>query len=259
MKCLGGFAALFLATIAPACSDVCPETGLPPEGGPCSVKGQTCGELDACGSGPQAVCLDGAWTINRHDECGCGLSCEPSCPDTQPMVGSACSDEGAMCSYTDPSCNQAGADATCLGGVWSVSVFGPSCVPTCPATLPAEGTPCNACCLSSTCAYLDASGCPVGAVCTNGVWVTSAKACTPTSQCATLDESQCLGAQACRWMTYVTGCLTGQGGFPQGCYPADDCTSDAECNGGTCSKVEVDPCPGGGCSPCASEAHICVP
>jgi hypothetical protein len=271
-KRLALLAAFFLAVVPAACTSTvntngsgCPDSGLPPEGSSCPELGQTCGQLDECGYGQQAVCTSDGWVINWYDpgpdECGCGVDCPPpppTCPDTQPADGSACSDEGATCQYGDPSCNEAGADATCTGGAWSVSQYGPACVLTCPAALPVAGTPCDGCCLASDCAYLDATGCPIQIACENGVWVTSATQCTPTSACATLDMNACGSAQGCRWIA-LPGCPSSPQSFPQGCYPVDDCASDADCNGETCKAVEVDPCPFGDCNACTKPAAICVP
>ncbi|MFT3769771.1 MAG: hypothetical protein QM820_30405 [Minicystis sp.] len=264
-KCVGLFAAFFLAIVAQACSnsvtsaDGCPES-LPPEGGACSVENLVCGQLDECGHGPQAVCKGGSWEIDYHDpgptDC-CGVSCPPACPDEQPDDAAPCSSEGAQCSYTNSSCAEAGADATCVSGVWHVSQYGPACQPFCPTTRPVEGTSCDGCCLQDHCNFLDESGCPAAFSCTNGVWVSEPSSCAPTSDCFTKDMGACLGDPACRWLVYP-GCPSGQPGFAQGCYPAADCTSDADCGGSACLTVEVDPCPGADCNACVAEAHICL-
>lgn len=269
-KRIGLLAVLLLAfaAVPAACSstvatkDGCPESGLPDEGSACSTEGQLCGELDACGNGPQAACRGGTWEIDDHDPadgaCGCGVPCESPCPATQPMSGSACGIDGTTCSYANPSCDEAGATATCSGGAWSVDAFGPSCLPICPTAQPVAGTPCNGCCAASNCAYLDAGGCPSHVSCENGVWVATADDCTPSSSCAPLAMGECTNANGCRWMEYST-CSPVQE-FPQGCYPAADCATDADCSGGTtCKMVEADPCPAGDCNVCVAEAHICAP
>lgn len=244
------------------CAASCPKDGLPPEGGSCPVDGQACGQLDECGFGAQAVCTDGSWVINWYDpadECGCGIACPTPCPTTQPANGDACTFEGVTCPYTDPSCADAGAEATCSGGVWSVSQFGPSCLGLCPATLPATGTPCSGCCVATGCTYLDESGCPALLACENGFWAVSPSACTPVSACATFDMNECFNANGCRWMAHP-GCPSVPQSFPQGCYPVADCASDADClGGGHCQMVEADPCPGADCNACKTQATICVP
>lgn len=276
-RCFGLLAALFLAAIAPACNSTetsgggcqddencttsCPEEGLPQ--GACAVEGQVCSDLNECGYGQESECRNGYWGLTYVDpidtNCGCNELCIQPCPDEKPVQGSACYGNFSACMYPDPMCANGGEYATCNGGMWTLSDAG--CIKKCPTTLPVDGTPCDECCSGSTCAYLDMSGCPAHIACQNGVWVTSSEACTPTSACSTMDKSLCSNAQGCRWIQWMPNdaCLTPEGGFPQGCYPVDDCASDADCNGGTCKTVAVDPCPAGGCNLCPQQAQICVP
>ncbi|MDI3287508.1 hypothetical protein [Polyangium sp. 15x6] len=238
------------------CEPSCPEFSL--SLGLCSVEGQVCSYTDKCGYGPVAECTDGAWDITYYDPAGCGCDCEEPCPAEKPVHGSACDINYTGCWYPDPLCDGGGAEASCDGETWYVSETGYACQRTCPDTLPVDGTPCDACCSSDTCAYLDASGCPAQIACENGVWVSSPSSCTPTSACAMLDMNQCGNAQGCRWLAYPD-CFAVQGGFPQGCYPVDGCSSDADCNGGTCEGVAVDPCPGADCNACQELAGLCLP
>ncbi|WP_170229128.1 hypothetical protein [Polyangium fumosum] len=245
------------------CPVSCPGDGTPP-GGPCLVEGEVCVDFDECGYGMRVACEDGFWSTSVHDPgphaCGCGAPCIDPCPEAQPVPGSACDGDFYECSYPEPMCDGNENVAMCKGGTWVLSYHG--CLKPCPDTLPAEGTPCNACCASSTCAYLDTSGCPAQIACENGVWASSAASCTPSSACATLDKGPCSHAQGCRWMQWMpigTCDSLPEGGFPQGCYPVADCASDADCKGGTCKAVAVDPCPDGDCNMCADLAHLCVP
>jgi hypothetical protein len=102
------------------------------------------------------------------------------------------------------------------------------------------------------------SGCPMLLSCENGVWVADVASCPPPSTCAFFDMSHCTGEQGCRWMSY-SQCGDELQNFPQGCYPLDDCATDAECGSGTCQAVEVDPCPAGDCNACTAQANICLP
>jgi len=294
-KRFGLLAALFFAVLAPACKSTVESGGtggaggsannggggaggcqdpaqcwltcpggvdLPPQGAPCAVEGERCGQLDECGYGAEAHCFHGSWDIVYYDPAGCtcgDTSCmDPEkCPDEPPVNGGVCENDYYECSYYDPVCGL-GTGATCAYGEWLVNHVSVGCEPSCPDTLPVDGTPCEECCSSSTCAYLDASGCPVHITCQNGAWVSSPASCTPTSACAPLDMSQCNSAQGCRWMAFPK-CIFDEGGFPQGCYPVDDCASDADCNGGTCTAVKARSCPGGECMGCSGEARLCVP
>ncbi|TKC94708.1 hypothetical protein [Polyangium fumosum] len=286
-KRIGLLAALFLVALAPACKGAvttggpgeenpggggmggtggcqdpaqcassCPDDGSWPSG-PCLVEGEVCGEFDACGYGTRLVCENGSWTYDIHDPAGCGCDCTEPCPEEVPVHGSACEVNYTGCQYFNPLCGDSFIEASCNGETWYVSDY--ACPMTCPDTLPVEGTPCSGCCLQNPCAYLDASGCPVQIVCENDVWVTSPTSCTPSSACATLDMSECGNAQGCRWMDFAVCGVKPQGGFPQGCYPVDDCATDADCNGGTCVAAEVHPCPGGACNACMAQAQLCVP
>ncbi|MDI1484541.1 hypothetical protein [Polyangium sp. y55x31] len=298
-KRIGLLAALFLAAVAPACGHTvdagsgetggggtggtggtndgggcqdpasctpsCPQVSFGLEGSPCPVEGQVCSERDECGYGPEAECLDGEWWITYYDPAGapcCGADCAPEpCPDEAPVNGSACDVNYSGCQYLDPICGDLSIEASCNGSTWYVS--NNNCPLNCPATLPVAGTPCfGGCCSTGTCAYLDANGCPATMLCMDGVWVVNSESCTPSSACATLDMSQCGSTEGCRWLEWMPLDKCGQlqeGGFPKGCYPVEDCASDADCNGGTCTAVEVDPCPAGDCNTCADHAQICVP
>ena len=240
----------------PACPDPLPGDG------PCPVLGQKCGQFDECGNGAEAECKADGWDLTWYDsgnDCSCGPGGCPPCPAAQPLQGSACELEGHTCSYTSPSCNEAGADATCINGAWDVSQYGPACLGICPEKLPVEGTACDGCCVAGDCTYFDASGCPALLACNQGIWTVSPSNCTPPSPCATLDMGACTNAQGCRWMQYA-GCPTTFQSFTQGCYPVPDCTSDADCAAGTtCKAVEVDPCPAGDCNACSAEARLCTP
>jgi hypothetical protein len=279
MKRLGSLAAFLplLAAVASACGNSvvnndggCADTGhcvpvcpdYPPTGA-CSVEGQTCGYSDECQYRVDVTCTAGVWEQHGwHDstgqwDCTCDNSCE-TCPAAPPTDGAPCNAIDLSCDYPNPACAEATISAFCDTVSWHVSETGPACVLTCPATLPVPGTACDGCCIAGDCSFLDASGCPSHIACQNGVWATTAELCTPTSPCAALSMSACSNAQGCRWMA-LSGCPSTWQNFPQGCYPVTDCTSDADCNGGTCQPVEVDPCPAGDCSACSLAAKICIP
>ncbi|MDI1432362.1 hypothetical protein [Polyangium sorediatum] len=244
------------------CPQSCPEDGYPLPSGPCLIENERCG-FDECGYGTGKVCWGGEWKIlvNDPDMCGCGdTSCiDPvECPDLPPVAGGMCGGKYFECTYHDTVCIGRTTKVRCADGEWLVTESNSQCKRECPDTLPVDGTPCDECCTSTQCVYLDASGCPAHITCQNGVWVSSVESCTPTSACATLDASQCSSAQGCRWLA-VVDCVYEEGGFPQGCYPVDDCASNADCNGGTCQYTDVNPCPDDSCSTCWAKAVICVP
>lgn len=195
--------------------------------------------------------------------CSAADHCAPTCPATRPTDGAACPLEGMECEYHDvPGCDEAFADATCTGGVWSVTQGGPACLGTCMSTTPTLGATCSSCCVAAGCKYFDSAGCVVEITCT-GVWTAGPASCPAPSPCAKHgQQADCQADTACRWLVGST-CPENEGPpppFPQGCYPAADCATDADCTGGaTCQQVDVDPCPGGDCSACKKAVHICVP
>lgn len=74
--------------------------------------------------------------------------------------------------------------------------------------------------------------------------------------CTLLDEAGCEAA-GCRYL--VPGCT--DPALPEaGCFPADDCQTDADCGAGlTCQDAVYDPCAGEDCDACGASARICLP
>lgn len=218
--------------------------------------GTSCTTLETCKYGPTDcpavfTCENNAWSAAP-------APCPPSCPADVPANGAACNVEGAVCNYPDPSCGDAGADATCDGGHWSISQYGPGCIPYCPSEIPVEGQSCSGCCLPPSCPYFDPNGCVVDVSCNAGVWTFGEPACPPPSACAKHTTSAaCVQDAACRWL--VEGCGGIPQPFPPGCYPAADCQSDADCASGTCKEITFDPCWNGDCNVCSSNAKVCLP
>lgn len=237
------------------CPATCPGS-LPADLSPCEGDGAWCAYDDPTCAGAEytATCGAGAWHITHT-----GPVCPGDCPTTAPEQGDTCEEPGIDCGYPDAACASTGLVAYCSGGAWSVSAFD-SCTIVCPASLPAEGAVCGGCCQPTACAYLDAGGCPVHATCNNGSWQHTADTCEdPISACATLDADACNQSASCRWLGYPT-CATSLQTFPQGCYPAKDCTSDASCGAGsTCQVVEANPCPSVNCDSCVFQTMICAP
>lgn len=226
----------------------CPAAS-PAVGAPCSGPTQCVYGNDTC---KQSVeCVSGHWTSGP-------VVCS-TCPAATPTFGDPCSTEGASCTYTDPSCSEAGAQATCAKGLWDVVSFGPACAPSCPVTPPVDGAPCNACC-DDFCSYLPTPGCaPVYATCDSGAWSISSEGCAP-SPLGCLQHTTpvaCANDVSCRWLE--PGCSVNALPF-EGCFNKAECTSDTQCGPGqVCWKGDYDPCWNMGCNACSATTFVCLP
>jgi hypothetical protein len=133
-------------------------------------------------------------------------------------------------------------------------------MPVCPATLPPAGSACDGCCAATGCQFPQPDGCAITASCgAAATWVYEGTTCPPPSGCASLGTSAaCIQNPSCRWL--VTGCSGVPQKFVDGCYPAADCQSNADCVAGTtCQVAIIDPCWAGDCASCASDAWVCMP
>ena len=130
----------------------------------------------------------------------------------QPCAGKACGDDCTPCDPSDPSCDLPGTSLYC--DAQGACVFD---APTCPV---------GSCARDSDCA--------VGAEwCENG-------ACVPCDNGGEVCDIAC---------PYDWGLVERNGCTPCECAPRNECTSDAECGGGTCYA-------GAHCFPEIGRAHV---
>lgn len=226
--------------------DECPPAA-PAPAAPCS-DGLTC----TYGT-PQCeqtfLCNKGKWTA-------LAIECAGSCPPNAPVSGTPCTGN-QQCDYPDPSCSAAGTEATCSGGAWIVSSFGPACAPSCPFSPPSDGQACDSCC-NGPCTYPLEPGCSVSAECLGNKWVTTVPPCVPPAPCFTYtDPMSCQGDFQCRWLVPSCG---GPLSLPEaGCYSKVQCEKNIDCEPDeVCSQVSVDPCWNSPCNACSGTTTICT-
>ena len=71
----------------------------------------------------------------------------------------------------------------------------------------------------------------------------------------------CAMDTSCRWL--VPGCVASGVPVPplgeEACHPAQDCTSDGDCEGDArCTEVVIDPCWNDICHACGSNVKLCL-
>lgn len=112
----------------------------PADGTPCDGTTTWCQDPNSACTGHQCIC--GTWQT-RVGGTGCNPP-PPMCPDTMPVNGAPCTDEGLQCSFpTDPNNCCPPAQAMCTCGVWqtAISTCNPP-APPCPVDPPQQGASC---------------------------------------------------------------------------------------------------------------------
>jgi hypothetical protein len=245
----------------PAQPTGCPTTA-PAAGSECSAAPAEC----SYASGPCTVKLRcdldvGAWQSET-------MSCLPAAKDClSGQDGDVCATVGETCAQSSGPCDLDGLVSICgEDHHWHFPdhVGGEGCCPhsaACPASLPAEGDPCDPCVGAQSCGYPSTCGQNNTAICQpEGAWHLFAFGdCPPPpppDYCTNnADQSTCETDPACRWLT--PGC----GETPllsAGCFTNSDCAPGSCDPSQTCQTFSYDPCFGKGCDACGAPASLCI-
>ena len=213
--------------------------------------------------------------------CTVELSCDPSVGAWQSQTTSCApmakeclaAQEGDVCALVGDSCSPEGCGdgdyvATCGDDhhwhLAAASSNGEDCCPhsaACPASLPAEGDPCDPCVGAPSCGYPSTCGQNNTAICQpEGVWhlfvFGDCPPPPPPDYCTSNStQSACETDPACRWLT--PGC----GETPiwgPGCFTKIDCGPGTCDQSQICQTFSYDPCLGKGCDACGAPASLCI-
>ena len=239
----------------------CPESA-PSDGSECDATTvpESC-KYDGgdCGATLIARCEGSEWNVQSEDVFSCNPPPPLSCPEIMPAEGDGCFGEGS-CEY-ESGCGDVFV-MSCPVDEFVFDSIPPPCNPPplleCPETVPQAG---GACFGEGSCEYTDECGQPIIVTCPEGVYdVKFNVSCNPPPPCGIwTDAESCIPWPSCRWLE--PGCDGGGGASlaAAGCFPAEPCTSDAECEiDQSCAEVSVLPlCDGPDC-PCGEVTTACV-
>jgi hypothetical protein len=235
----------------------CPSTE-PKAGSSCSVTASGCTYAE----GPCKVELScdaesGAWQSQT-------TSCAPMAKECwSAQEGDVCAVVGDGCGESPGPCalgffNTCGPDHlwhSSSGGDTCCSLDGP-----CPASEPADGSPCDPCSGPPSCNYPGTCGGDVAICGSEGQWHIGIGECPPPpppDYCTSNNtQSACETDPECRWLT--PGCGPETPLWSAGCFTKTDCAPDSCDPSQICQTFSYDPCFEKGCDACGADAHICV-